>query len=65
MVRKPLKIYDPVTGKRYSVPAMIEKLGVRALAKKYRVSESTVLKWKYGIHHPAKRTITKSMKELF
>lgn len=59
------KIYDSLTGRLQPVSRLIEKLGIMAVAQKYRVSESTVRKWRRGIHHPAKRTVTKSMRELF
>jgi len=42
----------------------INKLGVTALAQKYEVTESTVYKWKRGLHKPSLQTLDKSSKKL-
>ncbi len=59
------KIYDPDTGRLLDLEKLIVRLGTLAIAKKYRVSPATVYKWRRGLHNPAKRTITRSSKQLF
>lgn len=63
--RKIKSIYDPETGRSWPISRLIEKLGVQALARKYRVTESTVRKWKRGIHTPSRHTLVKSEQQLF
>lgn len=59
------KIYDPLTGKRFSLEGLISRLGTLAVAKKYGVSESTVYKWKRGLHKPSRHTLSKTLKGFF
>ncbi len=60
-----VKIYDPETGKTVRLDALIMKLGLEAVARKYRVTRSAVQKWRFRIHKPALRTLDKSSKKLF
>jgi|GEM_PF-2211095 len=62
---RPIKIYDPERGRFINLAGMINRLGMQAVAKKYKVTESAVWKWKKGIRNPSKRTLSKTWKELF
>jgi len=59
------KIYDPESGRTLSLESVISKLGTMAIAKKYGVAESTVYKWRKGIHKPSHKTLSKSLKGFF
>ena len=62
---KSVRIADPEHNRPVDVGKLIVKLGIREVAKRYRVRESTVRKWLKGIHHPSRKTISRSWKELF
>jgi len=59
------KIYHTDSGRVVPLERLIITLGIRAVAKEYRVSESTVNKWRMGIHKPSLKTLARSMKHLF
>lgn len=59
------KIYDPESGKAYQLDHLITRLGIQAICQKYGVSESTVYKWKRGLHRPSLNTLSKSSRKLF
>ncbi|MBN1687584.1 MAG: hypothetical protein JW893_00630 [Candidatus Omnitrophica bacterium] len=63
--RRRIRVYDPDTGKPVQLEALIRRLGIQSLADKFDVSQSTVQKWRLGIHRPAKRTLGQSTKKLF
>lgn len=60
-----MKIYDPQTGKSFDLQAAIIRLGTQAVARKYGVSESTVYKWRKGLHRPSAESLSKASKTLF
>lgn len=60
-----IKIYDPKRGRYVNLESLINKLGMRAVARKYKVTESAVWKWRKGMRRPAKRTLSRTWKELF
>ena len=62
--RRDPKIYDPETGRAFRLGSLIERLGMMALAEKYHVSESTIDKWRRGIHRPSRKTLKKLTKQL-
>ncbi|HNV87119.1 MAG TPA: helix-turn-helix transcriptional regulator [Candidatus Omnitrophota bacterium] len=59
------RIYDPETGGILKLERLILKLGIEAVARKYKVCESTVRKWRKGLHKPSPETIAKSLEKLF
>jgi len=65
MTQQDPKIYDPETGGILRLEKLIFKLGIEAVARKYKVCESTVRKWRRGVHKPSTETISKSLKKLF
>ena len=60
-----MKLYDPESGRPKDLERLIWRLGIRAVAAKYDVSESTIRKWVEGVHRPSRKTVTKSLKKLF
>ena len=61
-----MTIYDPEARKRVSLESLITRLGVQAVAKKYKVTAWAVIKWRSGLRRPAKKTLAKLLgKELF
>ena len=65
MRSKTIRIYDPETGRLSSVEGLILKLGLRAVARKYKVSELAVRKWRNGTRRPSPHTLERAMKQLF
>ncbi|MCM8775009.1 MAG: hypothetical protein NC930_01450 [Candidatus Omnitrophica bacterium] len=59
------KIYDPERGRVLPLERLIERLGILAVAHKFNVDESTVYKWRRGVHRPSRKTLTKAQKQLF
>ena len=64
MISKAVRIYNPETGKTLNLGNLITKLGIQAVARKYRVSFSTVEKWRRALHRPARKTLARSLKKL-
>lgn len=60
-----LRIFDPETGKPGRVDTLVKKLGMLAVARKYKVTLSTVRRWLRGKTHPSKRSLSRGEKQLF
>ena len=63
--KQDLKIHESEGKRPVNIESLIIRLGVQALAEKFKVSESTVHKWRRGIHKPSRKTLSRLWKELF
>ncbi len=60
-----VRVFDPETGKPARINALVKKLGMMAVSRKYRVTLSTVRRWLKGRHSPSSKSLSRGEKQLF